>query len=143
MVQGGSEISTRLIAVAGVFLLVLGGAFAHAFMARSGEAAAPAPVATVVVATPEATIVPTQTPTATPAAMPMAPTLAVAGEPDEAARAASWRATREATLRLQTRLRAEDQARKARLRQDTGDERCVEGLRMRRVANGWVQDGAC
>lgn len=58
-------------------------------------------------------------------------------------REASWREAREATIRVQQRLRAEQQARKAAQQQATKNERCVDGQRMQRVENGWVQAGNC
>ena len=63
----------------------------------------------------------------------------------EAAREASWREAREATIRVQQRLRAEQLARKAAQQQqeEAKNERCVDGQRMKRVENGWMQAGNC
>lgn len=87
------------------------------------------------------------------AAAPVAPTpapvtatttadteLAVAVARDDAARAA-----REQTLRVQQQLREQqrEQQQQARDAASHGNERCVAGQRMRRVANGWVEAGAC
>ena len=59
---------------------------------------------------------------------------------------AATRAAREQTLRVQQHLRErqrqEQQARTA-VQRGTGDERCIAGQKMRRVANGWVQAGPC
>lgn len=59
---------------------------------------------------------------------------------------AATRAAREQTLRVQAQLRArasaEQQASHA-ARNGSGNERCIAGQKMRRVANGWVQAGAC
>jgi hypothetical protein len=56
----------------------------------------------------------------------------------------SWREAREGAIRIQQRLRAEELARKS-AQQDhkNKDERCIGGQRMKRVANGWVDAGAC
>lgn len=64
---------------------------------------------------------------------------------EEELREASWREAREATIRVQQRLRAEQQARKAAQQQQEAakNERCVDGQRMKRVENGWVQAGNC
>lgn len=62
---------------------------------------------------------------------------------EEASREASWREAREAAIRVQQRLRAEQQARKSAEREETKNERCVSGQRMKRVENGWVQAGNC
>ena len=66
--------------------------------------------------------------------------LAVAIARDEATRAA-----REQTLRVQRGLREQqrEQQQQARDAASHGNERCVAGQRMRRVANGWVEAGAC
>ena len=56
------------------------------------------------------------------------------------------RAVREQTLHVQKQLREQEreqkQIRDAAERGD-GNERCLSGQRMRRVANGWVQAGTC
>ena len=66
--------------------------------------------------------------------------LAVAVARDDAVRAA-----REQTLRVQQQLREQQrqQQQQARDAASQGNERCVAGQRMRRVANGWVEAGAC
>jgi hypothetical protein len=56
------------------------------------------------------------------------------------------RADREQTLRVQKLLR--DQARQHKLTSDAvqrgdGSERCMDGQKLRHVANGWEQAGAC
>ena len=63
----------------------------------------------------------------------------------EAAREADWVETRREAIRIQQRLRAEATAQKAREQQPAsqGETRCVDGQKMRRVENGWVQDGKC
>ena len=62
------------------------------------------------------------------------------------ARDAAARAAREQTLRVQRQLREraneEQQALRA-AREGNGNERCIAGQKMRRVANGWVQAGLC
>jgi hypothetical protein len=62
-----------------------------------------------------------------------------------AARDAAARAAREQTLRVQRGLREQQrqQQHQARDAAHHGNERCVAGQRMRRVANGWVEAGAC
>jgi hypothetical protein len=62
---------------------------------------------------------------------------------EEAAREASWREARAATIRVQQRLRAEQQAREAAQQEAAKNERCVDGQRMKRIENGWVQAGTC
>jgi hypothetical protein len=81
---------------------------------------------------------------------PVTPPPAPATTPDDAvladavARDAAARAAREQTLRVQQQLR-EQQREQQQLREAAshGNERCVGGQRMRRVANGWVDAGAC
>ncbi len=58
------------------------------------------------------------------------------------ARESTARAAREQTLRVQRHLREQQRARAA-APPDHGNERCLAGQRMRRVANGWVQAGPC
>lgn len=81
-------------------------------------------------------------PVAAPAPAPAAADamLAAAIAKDAAARAA-----REQTLRVQQHLREQqrDQQQQARDAASHGNERCIAGQRMRRVANGWVDAGAC
>jgi hypothetical protein len=62
-----------------------------------------------------------------------------------AARDAAARAAREQTLRVQRGLREQQrqQQQQARDAAHHGNDRCVAGQRMRRVANGWVEAGAC
>jgi negative regulator of sigma E activity len=55
----------------------------------------------------------------------------------------SLREARERTIHVQQRLRAEQQARKAAQQEQAKDERCIDGQRMKRVENGWVQAGRC
>ncbi len=87
------------------------------------------------------------------AAMPATPrtpepstTVADAGLAIAVARETVDRAAREQTLRVQQELREQareqQQARKA-AREGKGSERCLSGQKMRRVANGWEQAGAC
>jgi hypothetical protein len=56
---------------------------------------------------------------------------------------ASVREAREHTLEVQKRLRAEEAARRARVEAPKEGERCIDGQKMKRVQNGWVQDGEC
>lgn len=64
--------------------------------------------------------------------------LAVATARDQAARAA-----REQTLRVQRQLVEQRRATRDAAQRGNGNERCIGAQRMRRVANGWVQAGAC
>jgi hypothetical protein len=61
------------------------------------------------------------------------------------ARDAAARAAREQTLRVQQQLREQqrEQRQQARDAASHGNERCIAGQRMRRVANGWVDAGVC
>ena len=87
------------------------------------------------------------------AAAPMTPTAATATAPAAAddpmlaavARDAAARAAREQTLRVQQHLREQQRAQLKQVREAAshGNERCLAGQRMRRVANGWVDAGAC
>ncbi|QNP41692.1 hypothetical protein [Lysobacter solisilvae (ex Woo and Kim 2020)] len=76
---------------------------------------------------------------ASPPAPAKAPAAAPRSEPTEAAQ----REMRQAALKVQQRLRAEQRAREEAQRAGTKNERCIGGQRMRRVANGWVDAGAC
>ena len=80
------------------------------------------------------------TPTPAPATTTADAALAVAVARDAAARAA-----REQTLRVQQQLREQqrEQQQQAREAASHGNERCLAGQRMRRVANGWVDAGVC
>ena len=111
---------------AGVMLL------RRVFAPDPGEAAAAASVAAP---KPD---VPAMTPPA-PAVTP--PTMSDAAA--DAAREASWREAREATFRMQQRLRREHRARQSAEQEGMKNERCVDGQRMKRVENGWVQAGNC
>lgn len=63
--------------------------------------------------------------------------------PQQAAEEASAREVRQAALKVQQRLRAEQRARERAQRDEAKNERCIGGQRMRRVANGWVGTGNC
>jgi hypothetical protein len=95
---------------------------------------------------------------ATPNAMPKAATPALASPTAATASSAaaaaaviaeaqsqevSQREAREGAIRIQQRLRAEEQARKAAQQEQAKHERCIDGQRMKRVENGWVQAGTC
>jgi hypothetical protein len=96
---------------------------------------------------------PSAPPFATPAASPVTPqastptaSAADAGLAIAIARESVDRAARQQTLHVQKLLRDEAQAQReaqAAARRGDGNERCLSGQRMRRVANGWVQAGAC
>lgn len=64
--------------------------------------------------------------------------LAVARARDQAARAA-----REQTLHVQRQLVEQRRTAREAAQRGEGNARCMAGQRMRRVANGWVQAGAC
>ena len=55
----------------------------------------------------------------------------------------SARQAREHTIEVQKRLRADEAARRARVETPKEGERCIDGQKMKRVQNGWVQDGTC
>ena len=85
--------------------------------------------------------------TATPASVaPHAPVATTSGANAAleiaVAREATARADREQTLRIQQHLREQKREREASS-PGHGNERCLAGQRMRRVANGWVQAGTC
>lgn len=77
-------------------------------------------------------------PTATPSTFEADDALAIATARDQAARAA-----REQTLRVQRQLVEQRRAARDAAQHGNGNERCLDGQKMRRVANGWVQAGAC
>lgn len=56
---------------------------------------------------------------------------------------ASVREAREHTLEVQKRLREEEAARRAHVERPKEGERCIDGQKMKRVQNGWVQAGEC
>jgi cytoskeletal protein RodZ len=133
MKQSRLAIPGWLVAVACVIVLGLVAVLVNrAVTANQGEVAPAAPEAVPKVAEPAMTSSPTA------AAPSVAPITAEA-----AAREASWREAREATIRVQQRLRAEQQARKSAQDEEMHTERCVGGQRMRRVENGWVEAGNC
>lgn len=137
MGQGGLAIRGWLVAAACAIVLGLGAVFVLRAVVANEDAVAPdasdampkhdAPAAT----------------TATPAAAPAAASITAEAEAEAEAREASWREAREASIRVQQRLRAEQQARKAAQQEEAKNERCVDGQRMKRVENGWVQAGNC
>jgi len=85
--------------------------------------------------------------TAAPASMTLAAPVPATSAANAAlevavAREATSRTAREQTLRIQQHLREQQRAREA-APPGHGNERCLAGQRMRRVANGWVQAGKC
>ena len=105
----------------------------------------PPPAAAVVEASEAAAAAPMMPRAPTPAPAPTT-SAADAGLAIAIAREGADRAVREQTLRVQKQLRDQERewarAREAAQRGD-GSERCLDGQKMRRVANGWVQAGAC
>lgn len=77
-------------------------------------------------------------PAASPSTFEADDALAIAVAHDQAARAA-----REQTLRVQRQLVEQRRANRDAAQHGNGNERCLAGQKMRRVANGWVQAGAC
>jgi len=59
------------------------------------------------------------------------------------ARDAAARAAKEQTLKVQQGLRAQERERKEEAKAPTPNERCIDGQKMKRVDNGWVQAGTC
>jgi hypothetical protein len=57
------------------------------------------------------------------------------------ARDAAARAAREQTLKVQQKLRQDNRARAQAAERPAENERCINGQRMKRVDNGWVQAG--
>jgi hypothetical protein len=113
-------------AAALVLLLASLGACGHAAQPDASTEAA----ATVAIATPS--------PAPDAAASVAADALAVATASEQASRAA-----REQTLRVQRQLVERQRALRDAAAQGNGNERCLSGQKMRRVANGWVQAGGC
>ena len=88
----------------------------------------------------EAGAVAASTTTVAPAPTPTATFMTEAEARDAAARDA-----REQTLKVQKGLRDAQQAHKEQLEAAKADKntRCINGQKMKRVDNGWVQAGAC
>ena len=61
------------------------------------------------------------------------------------AREEKWAEDRRESIRVQQRLRKDAAAERARVNaQETNDTvRCIDGHKMKRVSNGWVDDGTC
>ena len=80
-----------------------------------------------------------------PAAPTVPPTNAAdAGLAIAVARETADRAVREQTLRVQQQLRDQERVREAAVRAlNSGNDRCIDGQKVRRVGNGWVQAGTC
>jgi len=136
--RGSSWIRTRLVAAACV-VVVAGGAFATHAIRKNQGGALPASTLERVPAPAERDASPK------PSQAPIAATKTAIDTPSEdtASREASWREAREATIRLQQRLRTEAQARKSMQQDEAKRERCIGDQRMKRVENGWVQAGKC
>jgi pyruvate/2-oxoglutarate dehydrogenase complex dihydrolipoamide acyltransferase (E2) component len=133
MVQSRVAIRIGLVAACVIVLGVGAVVVSRALTANVGEAAPSAPV----VATPK--VDEPSMALSTPATAPTAAAIAAEAQ----SREASWRESREAAIRVQQRLRAQQQARKSAQEEGAKNERCVDGLRMKRVENGWVQAGNC
>jgi cytoskeletal protein RodZ len=129
-----------------VILVVLGAAGWYGMQAY--KARDPQPQAAVVSLDPTTPAVATQSaPLPPPAAATGAqvpattPTTTFVAEAE--ARDAAARQAREQTLKVQQRLRENDRARKAAAETPSENERCIDGQKMKRVDNGWVQSGTC
>jgi hypothetical protein len=153
------QTTLRHVLIGAAVLLVL----AFASMTErwwGGEAVAPEaspPVAATVAAAPAVSVAqpdagsvvaPVPAPAPVVVAPPPPPKTAAQRAADQAAeeaREADWVETRREAIRIQQRLRAEANAQKAKAQQpkSQGETRCVDGQQMRRVENGWVQDGKC
>ena len=95
----------------------------------------PAPPVATAAAQP-APVTPPKPAATAPAATPTAAFM------DEAeARDAAARAAREQTLKVQQKLRQDNRARAQAAERPAENERCINGQRMKRVDNGWVQAG--
>jgi hypothetical protein len=128
MVQSRVAIRMELVALACVIVLGGGAVLVNRALTTNSDEMVTAPVVASTVDKPSMT-------STTPAAAP----IAAEAQPREA----SWRESREAAIRVQQRLRAQQQARKSAQQDEAKTERCVDGLRMKRVENGWVQAGNC
>lgn len=141
----------------GVALLVVGIAAAVAGIvqwsakkqsaAAAREVANGAPPMSATVETPAVatTIVPTTSVPTTSLPAPVA-TVVDPEQRQQAAEAldASAREMREDTIEVQKRLRAEEAARREAAEAPSKEgERCINGQKMKRVQNGWVQAGQC
>lgn len=136
MKQGGFAIRGWLVAAAcAIALGLVAVLFLRAVVTNEAEVV---PVASDGMPTRDAPAATSSTPAVAPAAASI-----TAEAEAEAAREASWREAREASIRVQQRLRAEQQARKSAQQEEAKNERCVDGQRMKRVENGWVQAGNC
>lgn len=125
MAQGNRSVVRGGLIAGAVVVVALGTWVATGMAGARHPAARPAPA-------PTASLVPPASPATT--------TTTTAGD---AARDASWREARAAAIRVQQRLRAQQQALKSAQARAAQRERCVAGQRIKRVANGWVQAGRC
>ncbi|MGO4552271.1 hypothetical protein AB4059_14380 [Lysobacter sp. 2RAF19] len=96
--------------------------------------ATPAPAVSTVVQ-------PVPLPPPTPATVAKAATPTSTFMAEAESRDAAARAVREQTLKVQQKLRQDNRARAQAAERPSENERCINGQRMKRVDNGWVQAG--
>ena len=100
------------------------------------EERAPVASASVAPATPAGNAAVPQQPVQVAAATGLAAKAA-----EDEAREVEWARMREKTIEVQKKLRAEQQQEKDNALGK--DERCMDGVKFKRVSNGWVQTGNC
>lgn len=84
---------------------------------------------------------PVPLPPPTPATVAKAATPTSTFMAEAESRDAAARAVREQTLKIQQKLRQDNRARAQAAERPAENERCINGQRMKRVDNGWVQAG--
>ena len=142
--------SRRVLVIVLLVIVALVGGWLYARSKRAAPAADTgiAPAATAVITVPVPGIAPADvapapsTTTVQPLPAPVVTSVPMSAETD-AAREASWVASRKEAIRIQSDLRAAQVKAKAERASTTSDIRCVDGQQMKRVENGWVQDGKC
>jgi hypothetical protein len=135
-----------VILLLAIVALVGGWLYARSKRAEPATATGIAPAATAVITIPVPGSAPAET-APPPAPTTVQPAPVVTSVPmsveSDAEREASWVASRKEAIRIQSDLRAAQVKAKAEKASTTSDVRCVDGQQMKRVENGWVQDGAC
>lgn len=141
--------SRRVLVIVLLAIVALVGGWLYARSKRAEPAADTgiAPAATAVITIPVPGSAPAETApapaTTTVQPLPAPVVTSVPMSTDDAAREASWVASRKEAIRIQSDLRAAQVREKAAKESTTSDIRCVDGQQMKRVENGWVQDGKC
>ncbi|BCT92489.1 hypothetical protein LYSHEL_15130 [Lysobacter helvus] len=140
--------SRRILVIAVLVILALVGAWLymrgrHAEPATGATGVAPAVTSVITIPVPASAPATDVAPATTVQPAPATTTVPLGSVESPEAREASWLASRKEAIRIQGELRAKQNAEKAAKASPSNDIRCVDGQRMKRVQNGWVQDGTC